>query len=70
MNSATQIDLAISDAQEAFWAEIAKHYPEITTGDFPPDAHAAFERACSEAAAVWVEGNSPDGCNTNLNSRN
>lgn len=61
MPLSTRIDSAVSDAQEAFWAEIVKHYPEITTGDFPPDAHLAFEEACLKAATVWVEGNSPVG---------
>jgi hypothetical protein len=47
-------------AQEAFWAHVAGEYPEITTGDFPPGATAAFDEACRDAVRVWVEGNAPD----------
>jgi len=50
---------ALHDAQHAFWAVIAEYYPECEFGDFPPDAHHAFNRACKDAAAVWLEYNLP-----------
>lgn len=51
---------AVEEAQEAFWAAIGKAFPEIKTGDFPPDAQAAFDAACESAVETWVTGNSRD----------
>lgn len=39
-------------ATEAFFTELFKHVPAGTTGDFPPDATMAFERAAREAVAT------------------
>ncbi|MDK9702514.1 MAG: hypothetical protein OEL20_05195 [Sulfuritalea sp.] len=50
---------AVARAKEQFWASIAASFPEITSGDFPPDATLKFDDACSEAAAIWVTGNQP-----------
>lgn len=49
------------EAQQAFWTTIAEAHPEITTGDFPPDAAFAFDEACSKAYKIWLEGNTPKG---------
>ncbi len=54
-----RIQKAASAAQEAFWASIAAALPEVRSGDFPPDAHMAFDRACIDATATLVEGNMP-----------
>jgi hypothetical protein len=48
---------AVVAAQEQFWTAIAKHYPEIKTGDFPPDAAHQFDVACMVAASTWVDSN-------------
>ena len=48
---------AVVNAQSAFWAEIAKAFPEIKTGDFPPEAQLVFDSACVSAATLWVESN-------------
>lgn len=50
---------AVENAMLAFWDKIAEAFPEIKTGDFPPDAHFAFDEACVKAATIWVEGNLP-----------
>ena len=55
----TFLDHALHDAQDAFWAVIAEYHPECEFGDFPPDAQAAFDRACEDAASVWLEYNLP-----------
>lgn len=55
-----QIDAAIQDAQFAFWAEIVKHFPNVTTGDFPPDADMKFEEDCTAALKTWLSYNDPD----------
>lgn len=46
-------------AQDAFWESIAKSYPHIRTGDFPPDATYKFNLACERAVEVWLESNDP-----------
>lgn len=47
------------DAQDAFWAVVAERYPNNEGGDFPADAHFAFERACQAAVRAWAESNVP-----------
>lgn len=47
------------DGDFEFWKAIANHYPEVTTGDFPPGAHFAFAEACEDALRVWLEWNHP-----------
>lgn len=55
-----RIQAATELAQQAFWAELVRHFPEITTGDFPPLALFAFNDACLSAVQTWVSYNSPD----------
>jgi hypothetical protein len=43
----------IEKAQEAFWKVIAESFPEITSGDFPPDADFRFNAACKDAITTW-----------------
>lgn len=58
--ASTRLHNAVVRAQEAFWQSIVSSYPEISTGDFPPDASHHFDVACMNAASTWVDGNSPD----------
>ena len=60
MTHEERIKKSIEDAQEAFWASMVESYPEVKSGDFPPDAHIAFENACEIAAKIWLEFNHPD----------
>jgi hypothetical protein len=48
---------SIEDAKAAFWAVIAKIYPEITSCDFSPDAQQIFDDACHDAVNRWKETN-------------
>lgn len=52
-------EAAIIAADEAFWAKIVEAFPEATSGDFPPDAHIAWQTAMENAVEVWVNGNVP-----------
>jgi len=45
---------AVEAAQDKFWAEIARRYPEVKSGDFPPDATIIFNHACEEAVGTWL----------------
>jgi len=47
-------------ASEAFWAEVAKAFPECTTGDFAPDQSIAWEMAVVDAVSGWVHNNLPE----------
>ena len=52
-----KIGSAIKNAEEAFWWSIAQSFPEIKTGDFPPDASEAFSAAAKEAVQTWIKFN-------------
>jgi hypothetical protein len=54
-----RIAVTIEAASQAFWNTVAAHWPEATTGDFPPDATLDWSRAAQAAVTVWVEGNVP-----------
>lgn len=43
-------------AQAAFFAVLQQHY-KLPSGDFPPDAQAAFDTACERACAIWRDVN-------------
>jgi hypothetical protein len=48
---------AVEDGAGAFWAVIAKQFPEVKSGDFPPDAEFALTKALEEAVRVWLDAN-------------
>jgi hypothetical protein len=54
-----RINKAVEKADLAFWAEIAKAFPEAKSGDFPPDATFAWNRARDEAVYWWLIWNHP-----------
>jgi hypothetical protein len=51
---------ARNNAQQAFWTEFARHFPEAASGDFPPDATFAFDTASEQATQTWLDYNMPD----------
>lgn len=53
----TRIHHAIVKAQEAFWAEIAKAFPEAQSGDMSPETQCDFDAACASAVEDWVDAN-------------
>jgi hypothetical protein len=56
---------ARNNAQQAFWTEFASHFPEATSGDFPPDASVAFDTAIEQATQTWLDNNMPDQTDSN-----
>ncbi len=54
-----QVEEVAEKAQQAFWAEVAKNFPEISTGDMPIQAVFQFNQQCEEAVAIWVKSNHP-----------
>lgn len=55
-----RIDDAIQNAEDAFWAQLVKDFPEVKTGDFPPCATMDFVDAVRTAARAWLLWNHPD----------
>lgn len=49
--------MAVRKGMDAFWAEIARQYPEIKTGDLPINAEDDFYRASLQALRWWVDAN-------------
>lgn len=56
----TRLADAVEAAGEAFWAEIAKHYPEVNSGDFGPEETVTLERALHGAVSLWLHYNKPE----------
>lgn len=48
---------AVENAQMAFWAEIAKAFPEIKSGDLSPHTDIQFTRNVEQVTAIWLRSN-------------
>lgn len=53
----SRLTTAVYEAEEAFWAEIAAHFPEIKTGDLCPFESFNFSQAAHKAVNSWVDTN-------------
>ncbi|HUT97326.1 MAG TPA: hypothetical protein VMW60_04325 [Dehalococcoidales bacterium] len=53
----TKVDEVIEKAQDAFWKVVAESYPEVKTGDLPPEAVLDFEEASQNAVQAWLRWN-------------
>lgn len=54
-----EIERVSREAEEAFWAEVVKHFPDIKTGDLDPGATVRFRLACAEVVEAWLDQNTP-----------
>lgn len=52
-----KLDAALDDAEQAFWREIVRHYPEATAGDLQPEVVGEFRRVARGAIQIWLENN-------------
>lgn len=57
MDNNGAIEQHVRAAQDAFWAVIAERFPEVSTGDLPPDVDAAFDDACHRVVWSWLGSN-------------
>ncbi len=57
MDDSMAIEPHVRAAQEAFWAVIAQRFSEVSTGDLPPEADAAFDDACFRVVWSWLGSN-------------
>jgi hypothetical protein len=57
----SKIDVATvaSDADDAFWQVVVKHFPTATSGDLSPLTTLRLHQAEEEAIAEWVWANVP-----------
>lgn len=53
----TRAQQAIEEAEVEFWLTVARFYPEIETGDFPPCDASRFTAACVDAVETWIAHN-------------
>lgn len=54
-----RIKRAIERADREFWAEIAKSFPELKSGDFPSDKALEWREAVDNAVYWWLDWNHP-----------
>jgi hypothetical protein len=57
--SRAELEELAEAAMIAFWRVVAERYPEIRTGDFPPDAEHEFASAAELAIRRWLDFNPP-----------
>lgn len=55
--SSRVIEDAVEDGMEAFWATVAKKFPQVKGGDFGPDETLALEGAMKIAVSSWLTKN-------------
>lgn len=53
------IEKAVQDGEFAFWAEIIKHFPEATSGDFDPILSMEMGMNLKGYLSHWLEWNHP-----------
>lgn len=51
----------VDSAEHALWAEVAKAFPHIKTGDLHPECTGMLRNALRDAVREWVDTNTPDG---------
>lgn len=52
-----KIEDAASAGFNAFWDEVAQHFPEIKSGDLPPEQHTKLMIAMRSAVYGWLWAN-------------
>ena len=56
----TRIERTAEHAMDAFWAVVAKRFPEATSGDFDPTSSLVFRRQCVSVIRLWLMFNAPE----------
>ena len=49
-----RIQEASRKANDAFWEILAEQFPEINSGEYPPEEAEMFDLQCLEVARLWV----------------
>ena len=56
MNEGT-FSAAVDAAQDAFWAAVVRHYPQVRSGDLDPETQSEFDALCTHVVAEWLAQN-------------
>lgn len=56
-----KIEQVSCKAQEAFWAVVAKEFPEVKNIDFGSEQAIDFNQACEQVIYDWIRSNYPSG---------
>lgn len=54
-----RIEFAAAKGANAFWEEVRKVFPEVTTGDFSPSDSMNYIRSSIEGILAWLAANHP-----------
>lgn len=52
-----RVEKVVEVAQEAFWREVVKQFPEVITGDLDPYSATLFTLACEDVIKNWYQNN-------------
>ena len=55
--SDARVKAALQMGEDAFWAAVAKEFPEATSGDLDPAITVALTQTMERAIRAWVEYN-------------
>ncbi len=55
--SDARIKAAVESGESAFWAAVAKEFPEAESGDFDPGMVMSLTQTMERAVGAWVEYN-------------
>lgn len=55
-----RLKTALDAAEQAFWAEFAKHYPEVKSGDLNPLTAFILQECMQNTVEQWLRTNHPD----------
>jgi hypothetical protein len=55
--SNSQIQDAVTAAEEAFWTSVASSFPDVKTGDFSPSDTIKLLNAMKAAVTTWLKEN-------------
>lgn len=55
-----QLEKIAQEAEDAFWKVVSDSFPQVKTGDFPPDVSLTFGNQCLRAIGWWLQFNHPD----------
>jgi hypothetical protein len=56
---AHRTESALDSGQQAFWAVMVEHFPEVEAGDFGPEESVALDEALKDALRLWLYWNLP-----------
>lgn len=56
-NKENRVKETLEQASTAFWAVVAKNFPEAKYGDFPPEMQVQLDQMMEKSIRVWLDYN-------------